>query len=103
MLQRSSTGKRKRSGDLDAEVTCHMILQPNEKDEFIQSIKQLYQSESLCDVTFKVGEQLFPAHRIILAAANRSWTFFLLFSHLNLGAQPFSFQRSFDYNCKYLA
>jgi BTB/POZ domain len=74
MLQRSSTGKRKRSGDLDAEVTCHMILQPNEKDEFIQSIKQLYQSESLCDITFKVGEQLFPAHRIVLAAANRSRT-----------------------------
>lgn len=71
MLQRSSAGKRKRTGDLDVEIKCYMTLQPSEKDEFVQSIKQLYQSESLCDITFKVGGQLFPAHKIILAAANR--------------------------------
>ena len=56
---------------MDVEVKCYMILQQNEKDDFIQSIKQLYQSESLCDVSFKVGGVLFPAHRIIMAAANR--------------------------------
>ena len=71
MLQRSSAGKRKRTGDLDVEIKCYMTLQPSEKDEFVQSIKQLYQSESLCDITFKVGGQMFPAHKIILAAANR--------------------------------
>ena len=80
MLQRNSTGKRKRAGDFDVEIKCYMILQPNEKDEFVQSIKQLYQSESLCDVTFRVGDQLFHAHRIVLAAANRLSTvlFFLI-------------------------
>ena len=71
MLQRNSTAKRKRSGDLDVEIKCYMIMQPNEKDEFFQSIKQLYQSESLCDVSFKIGDTLFPVHRVILAAANR--------------------------------
>lgn len=71
MLQRNSTAKRKRSGDLDVEIKCYMIMQPTEKDEFFQSIKQLYQSESLCDVSFKIGDSLFPVHRVILAAANR--------------------------------
>lgn len=80
MLQRNSTGKRKRAGDFDVEIKCYMILQPSEKDEFVQSIKQLYQSESLCDVTFRVGDQLFHAHRIVLAAANRlSDVLFFLF------------------------
>jgi hypothetical protein len=70
MLPRSNA-KRKRVGDQDIEVKCYMILQPNEKDAFFQTIKQLYQSESLCDVTFRVSGQLFSAHRIVLAAANR--------------------------------
>lgn len=71
MLQRNSALKRKRTGDLDVEIKCYMVLQPAEKDEFFQSIKQLYESESLCDVSIKVGGQLFPVHRVILAAANR--------------------------------
>jgi hypothetical protein len=71
MLPRSNAKRKRSIGDQDREVKCYMISQPYEKDNFFQSIKQLYQSESLCDVTFRVGGILFPAHRVVLAAANR--------------------------------
>lgn len=48
-----------------------MVIQQCERDTFFQSVKSLYQSETLCDVTFRVRGRTFSAHRVVLAAANR--------------------------------
>ena len=52
------------------EQRCFMILQQNDRDALLQSIKALYQSESMCDVSFLVGGKTFHAHRVVLAASN---------------------------------
>ena len=56
--------------DDSGEAKCFMILQQNERDALLQSIKALYQSESMCDVHFLCGGQTFHAHRVVLAAGN---------------------------------
>lgn len=66
-----SSNKRKRTkrgGDDD--VVCPLVISSIELDSFFHSLRRLYENGQLCDVTFRIGQHSFPAHRAILASAN---------------------------------
>lgn len=39
-------------------------------DSFRRCLRQLYEDQVLCDVTFNVRGESFPCHKIVLAASN---------------------------------
>jgi hypothetical protein len=71
LSNRAGDRKRKRNEEQDAEIKCYLLLQQQERDSFFQAIKSLYETESLCDIAFRVGGIIFRAHKVVLAAANR--------------------------------
>jgi WD40 repeat protein len=67
-----STKKRKIStANQNDEYVCSLVASHTvELDSMYANIRSLYESQNLCDVSFKVEDQLFHAHRLILASTN---------------------------------
>jgi hypothetical protein len=54
-----------------SDVLYHLELGESEMDSFFKTnLKNLYLSEQLCDISFKVGNSTYEAHKIVLAASN---------------------------------
>jgi hypothetical protein len=52
------------------EAICTLEASQLEVDLFFKTLKDLYINDQLCDISFKVGNQQFRAHRVVLASAN---------------------------------
>ncbi|CAM9409507.1 unnamed protein product, partial [Hapterophycus canaliculatus] len=65
------SGKRRRRDGLDAagQRVCVFQLTTDENVSFMNRIRELYDSEQLCDVTLRVGEKDFRAHKMVLACS----------------------------------
>lgn len=84
--------------------TNSFIIQKQELDHTFQVIKQLYLDEKFCDVTFKIGDNFYYSHKIILAASN-SFLSGLVISNLkesreeiiNINCDPILFKYILNY------
>ena len=55
---------------LDNEATCSLELNNNELDNFFTNLKTLYLNKQLCDITFKIDNTLYYAHKVALASSS---------------------------------
>lgn len=62
--------KRKRSAEADDCKVPILVKHQEHAAELLQGLSQLFQDESLCDVTIRVEDEDFRAHRVILASSS---------------------------------
>ncbi|CAM9192667.1 unnamed protein product [Phaeothamnion confervicola] len=60
----------KAAGDAGDVQLCEFSITQREKSVYFERIRELYEQEQLCDVTFRVGRERFHAHRAVLAGHN---------------------------------